>query len=291
VTGVESSSLKAVAAAFLASLALAAPAAAASGNPGVAALQVALRARGLYVGTIDGVRGPATAGAVRRFQRHKGLPVDGVVGPQTRRALGRYGRHAFGTRLLHAGRSGWDVAALQFALAAHGFPSGRFDGGFGPHTDAALRRFQRWAHLRADGVAGPGTYAALRRGAPHCPIPLRRPLQVRVGDSFGPRGNRFHPGVDFPASYGAWVHAAASGRIVYTGWDSGGYGYLVTIAHRSGVRTMYAHLSRIRVRRGGWIRVGSLIGNVGASGEATGPHLHFEVRLRGAAVNPLPALR
>ena len=290
-TGVESSSLKAVAAAFLACLALAAPAGAASGHPGVAALQVALRAHGLYAGTIDGVRGPGTAAAVRRFQRHKGLPVDGVLGPQTRRALGRYGRHMFGTRLLQVGKSGWDVAALQFVLAAHGFPSGPFDGGFGPRTDAALRHFQHWAHLGADGVAGPGTYAALRRTAPHCPIRLYRPLHGRIGDPFGPRGNRFHPGIDFPASYGAPVHAAASGRVVYAGWDSGGYGYLVTIAHRSGVRTMYAHLSRIRVRRGRWIRVGSPIGNVGASGEATGPHLHFEVRVRGAAVNPLPALR
>ncbi|MEO8291330.1 MAG: M23 family metallopeptidase, partial [Gaiellaceae bacterium] len=75
------------------------------------------------------------------------------------------------------------------------------------------------------------------------------------------------------------------------GWDSGGYGYLVVIAHRSGVRTFYAHLSSIRVRRGHRVEVGARIGRVGASGRATGPHLHFEVRTRGAAVNPLPALR
>jgi murein DD-endopeptidase MepM/ murein hydrolase activator NlpD len=289
VTGVKTPT--ALAAAFLACLSIAAPAAAATGRPGVAALQVALRARGLYAGTIDGVAGPGTVAAVRRFQRRVGLPVDGVAGPQTRRAFGRYSRHRFGTRLLHMRKSGWDVAALQFSLAAHGFPSGTFDGGFGRHTDAALRHFQRWAHIRADGVAGPATYAALRRAPPRCPIHLRRPLHARVGDVFGPRGNRFHPGIDFPASFGAGVHAAASGHVVYAGWDSGGYGYLVTVAHRGGVRTMYAHLSHIRVRRGQWVRVGNLVGNVGASGEATGPHLHFEVRLRGAAVNPLPALR
>jgi murein DD-endopeptidase MepM/ murein hydrolase activator NlpD len=284
--------LKALVAAFLVCLALAAPvAASAMSRPNTAALQVVLQARRLYSGPIDGVVGPGTAAAVRRFQRRHHLVVDGVPGPQTRRALGRYGRSRFGARTLVLGKTGWDVAALQFALALHGFPSGTFDGGFGPHTDAALRRFQRWARLGADGVAGPATYAALRRPPAHSPIALRRPVQAPVGDRFGPRGNRFHPGVDFPAPYGAPVHAAASGRVVHAGWDSGGYGYLVTVAHGNGVRTFYAHLSVVRARRGEWVRAGARLGNVGASGEATGPHLHFEVRVRGAAVNPLPALR
>src|SRR6266508_3566297 len=100
-----------------------------------------------------GLAGPSTTTAVRRLQRRARIAVDGVAGPQTRTALGRYARHRFGTRLLNMGKSGWDVAALQFALATHGFPSGTFDGGFGPHTDAALRRFQRFANLGADGVA------------------------------------------------------------------------------------------------------------------------------------------
>lgn len=286
-TGVRS--LSALAAAFLLCLTVATSARA--GNPDVAALQVALRARGLYSGTIDGLIGPGTTAAVRRFQRRAHITVDGVPGRQTRRALGRYGRHAFGTRLLHTGRSGWDVAALQFALAAHGFPSGTVDGGFGPRTEAALRRFQHWARLGADGVAGRAAYTALRRPPARCPIGLRRPVSGPVGDRFGPRGNRFHPGIDFPVSYGTGVRAAAGGRVVFAGWNSGGYGYLVTVAHRHGVRTMYAHLSRIRVRIGRWVSAGTLLGNVGATGFATGPHLHFEVRLRGAAVNPLPALR
>ena len=281
--------LKALAAAFALCLALAAPAAA--GRPGVAALQVALHARGLYGGAIDGVIGPATTRAVRRFQRRAHIAVDGIPGSQTRRALGRYARHRFGTRLLHTGKAGWDVTALQFALAMHGFPSGTFDGGFGPHTDAALRRFQRWAHLGADGVAGPATYGALRRPRPRSPLLLRRPVRAPLGDRFGPRGNRFHAGLDFPAPYGTSVRAAARGRVVFAGWDSGGYGYLVRVRHRHGVRTLYAHLSRIRVHRGQLVRTGTRVGNVGASGAATGPHLHFEVRLRGAAVNPLPALR
>ncbi|HXL43126.1 MAG TPA: peptidoglycan DD-metalloendopeptidase family protein [Gaiellaceae bacterium] len=282
---------RALAAAFVLFLALAAPAAAAVGKPNVAGLQVALRARGLYVGTIDGLAGRSTTTAVRRLQRRARIAVDGVAGPQTRAALGRYARHRFGARLLNMGKSGWDVAALQFALATHGFPSGTFDGGFGPHTDAALRRFQRFANLGADGVAGPATYAALRTPPARSPISLRRPVRAPLGDRFGPRDNRFHTGIDFTAPSGANVRAAASGRVVQAGWDSGGYGYLVTLWHGDGVRTMYAHLSAVLVHRGQRIAAGARLGRVGATGHAFGPHLHFEVRVRGAAVDPLPALR
>jgi murein DD-endopeptidase MepM/ murein hydrolase activator NlpD len=283
---------KALAAAFavVLALALAGPTAVAA-NPNVAALQVTLRARGLYDGTIDGISGPATKAAVRRFQRRAHLFADGLVGPRTRRAMGHYGRHRFAERMLHLGMRGWDVAALQFSLAQHGFPSGTFDGGFGPHTYAALRRFQRFARLGRDGVAGPATYRALRRPPAHSPIALRKPVRAPIGDRFGPRGNRFHAGIDLEAHYGAMVRAAASGRVRRAAWDSGGYGYLVVIGHGHGVRTMYAHLSRMYVRRGQRISVGARVGRVGATGHAFGPHLHFEVRYRGAAVNPLPALR
>lgn len=257
----------------------------------MAALQVTLQARGLYAGTIDGIRGPGTVRAIRRFQRRHGLVVDGVVGPQTRRALGRYARHRFGSRLLRRGKSGWDVAALQFALATHGFPCGTFDGGFGPRTAAALRRFQRRSHLVRDGVAGPATYAALNRPRPRAPYALSRPIRAPIGDLFGPRGNRFHAGIDFPAPYGRAVRAARRGRVVRAGWHSGGYGYRVTLSHRGSVHTLYAHLSHIDVRRGQRVSAGTRIGKVGSTGASTGPHLHFEVRVRGAAVNPLAALR
>src|ERR687889_430892 len=66
-----------------------------------------------------------------------------------------------GRRAISIGAVGWDVAALQFSLAAHGFPSGPVDGGFGPRSAAALQRFQRWAAMTADGAAGPATLRAL----------------------------------------------------------------------------------------------------------------------------------
>jgi peptidoglycan hydrolase-like protein with peptidoglycan-binding domain len=273
----------------LAALAIA-PAAAGSGNAGIAALQVALRARGLYSATIDGLAGPATTAAVARFQRRSHLSVTGIVDSRTRRALGRYGRHLLGSRPLTRGAAGWDVAALQFLLAWHGFPSATFDGGLGTHTEKALRRFQRWAGLPPDGVAGRSTIAALREPAPTCPIALTWPLQAPVGDPYGPRGNRFHAGLDLIAPLGAPILAAASGRVVFAGFAGGGWGKLVVVLHSDGVRTLYAHLSKVGVRRGAEVDTTTRLGLVGATGDATGPHLHFEVRLRGAAVDPSSAL-
>jgi murein DD-endopeptidase MepM/ murein hydrolase activator NlpD len=267
-----------------------APAAVAAGDAGVAALQVALRSRGLYAGTVDGLAGPATTTAVKRFQVRARLRATGIADARTRRALGRYGRHLLGSRPLTQGATGWDVAALQFLLAWHGFPSAAFDGGLGVRTAKALRQFQRWAGLPADGVAGRTTIAALRRPPATCPILLTWPLLAQVGDPFGPRGNRFHAGLDLLAPQGTPVQAAASGRVAFAGVTQGGWGKLVVVVHSDGVRTLYAHLSAIDVRRGQPVNAGDRVGLVGATGDASGPHLHFEVRLRGAAVDPLTAL-
>src|SRR5687767_5804581 len=104
----------------------------AQGNPGVGALQVGLRAQGLYAGPIDGLFGPETTRAVRALQRRSGLVVDGVPGRQTRAALGRYGRPRLGSRLLRVGAFGWDVAVFQFMLARCGTAAGAVDASFGP---------------------------------------------------------------------------------------------------------------------------------------------------------------
>jgi murein DD-endopeptidase MepM/ murein hydrolase activator NlpD len=180
---------------------------------------------------------------------------------------------------------------MQFELAEHGFPSGAFDGIFGPHIDRALRRFQQWAGLGVDGVAGPATVKALHGPPPSIPLPLAWPLtHARLGDPFGPRGHGFHTGIDLLAAMGTPVYSARAGRVVYANWADGGWGFLVAVDHGHGERTFYAHLSRIDVQVGVFVGQGVRLGEVGATGDATGPHLHFEVRVRGAAVDPLRAL-
>jgi peptidoglycan hydrolase-like protein with peptidoglycan-binding domain len=282
--------LGAVIALPLVALVVAGSAAGATRDARVAALQVALRANGLYNGDVDGLSGPRTERAVRTLQAKAKISVDGVVGPQTRKALGRLGRPGLGTRTLKFGKRGWDVASLQFRLAEHGFPSGTFDGVFGPRTDDAVRRFQEWAGLPVDGHAGRATYRALTMPAATSPLNFKPPLFVPHTDPFGPRGVRFHTGVDFPAPHGTPVLAARTGRVTIARWLDG-YGYTIVVRHTLGVSTMYAHLSAFVVRDGEAVAVGQPIGRVGASGSATGPHLHFEVRVRGAAVDPLPSLR
>ena len=116
---------------------------------------------------------------------------------------------------------------------------------------------------------------------------MSRPLQARVGDRFGPRGGRFHAGIDLPAPSGVGIAAAGPGRVSWAGWRDGGWGELVVVAHGNGVRSMYAHLSSVEVRVGDRVGAGFEVGRVGATGDATGPHLHFEVRVRGDAVDPL----
>ena len=275
-------------AALAAALAVTLPAATAA-SARVAALQVALRAHGFDTGPVDGVSGPLTVRAVKLLQERRGLPANGVVGPRTRRALGRLGRHRLGSRVLARGAVGWDVSQFQFLLAARGFAGGPVDGEFGARTEAAVRRLQRHAGLAVDGVAGAATVAAVRTPPPAIGLALVPPLHAFPGDGFGPRGARFHAGLDLPARYGTVVQAARGGRVAFAGFYAG-YGNLVTLAHENGVRTIYAHLARIDVALQQRVAVGAPLGLVGATGTATGPHLHFEVRVRGAAVDPRPAL-
>ncbi len=171
-----------VAAAALA-LVWAAPAVAAQ-SASVAALQVALRAHGLYDGPVDGISGPMTRAAVLRFQRSHGIRPTGKVGMATRCKLGKLGAPLLGQRQLSSGRVGWDVASLEFRLRAFGLPAKRVDGRFDGATAAALRRFQRARGLTPDGVAGTKTFRAIVRGPAAVAKRASIVHRVRAGEGF-----------------------------------------------------------------------------------------------------------
>jgi len=99
-------------------------------------------------------------------------------------------------------------------------------------------------------------------------------------------GRRLHKGVDFAGPVGTPLYATADGVVTHAGWSSG-YGRLVKIKHDFGIETRYAHQRRIRVKVGQRVSRGERIGDMGASGRVTGPHLHYEVRVGGKAVNPM----
>jgi murein DD-endopeptidase MepM/ murein hydrolase activator NlpD len=111
------------------------------------------------------------------------------------------------------------------------------------------------------------------------------PVNGVVTSGFGWRWGRMHEGIDISAPTGTAVRAVASGTIIYAGW-LGGYGQLIVIDHGNGLATAYAHLSAIWVG-GGSVSQGQSIGAVGCTGSCTGPHLHFEVRVNGSAVDPM----
>lgn len=118
---------------------------------------------------------------------------------------------------------------------------------------------------------------------------LAWPVSGVISSRFGYRGREFHPAIDIAAPYGRTVRAAEAGVVTRAGWYFG-YGRVVTIRHEGGLETLYAHNSRLLVSEGDRVERGQPIAQVGASGRATGPHLHFEVHLNGRSVNPLTQL-
>jgi len=115
------------------------------------------------------------------------------------------------------------------------------------------------------------------------------PCDGVVVSGFGMRWGRMHEGIDIGCAYGTPNRAAASGTIIYAGW-LGGYGNLVVVDHGNGLSTAYAHASSILVSVGQTVSQGQTVSLVGSTGHSTGPHLHFEVRVNGVAVDPLPYL-
>jgi murein DD-endopeptidase MepM/ murein hydrolase activator NlpD len=112
------------------------------------------------------------------------------------------------------------------------------------------------------------------------------PVNGPVSSGFGMRWGRMHEGIDISAPTGTPIHAAASGTVIYAGW-LGGYGMLVVVDHGNGLSTAYAHCSSQLVSVGQQVAQGETVALVGSTGHSTGPHLHFEVRVSGVAVDPL----
>jgi murein DD-endopeptidase MepM/ murein hydrolase activator NlpD len=173
-------------------------------------------------------------------------------------------------------------------------PTASAGGVGGPYLPVAEgpRSFRQGVAAANDGI---GQIAALRVAARQ--LPLRRPLaSAEITSGFGTRLDPFfnkpsyHAGVDFRSDEGSSVRATAAGTVTEAG-NSGGYGLMVEIDHGNGLTTRYAHLSSISVKAGDRVAVGAVVGHVGTTGRSTGPHLHYEVRVDGEALDPMRYIR
>ena len=147
--------------------------------------------------------------------------------------------------------------------------------------------FASWEALDRDGPSGPAAVSGIS-------IPSRMPLDgSRLTSDYGMRnhpvlgGRRSHKGVDLAAPRGTPVYATADGIVGRANWFSS-YGLFVRIEHGANLETRYAHMSKLAVAAGERVKKGDIIGYVGSTGRSTGPHLHYEVRIDGTAVNPIP---
>ena len=123
-------------------------------------------------------------------------------------------------------------------------------------------------------------------------LPLAMPVKsaFRFTSPFGQRWGRAHQGIDLAGPVGTPVYATGDGVVIFAGWQRG-YGNVIKLQHAMGTETRYAHLSKIRVKAGQKVSRNSLIGDMGNTGRSTGPHLHYEVRVDGKAVNPMSFIK
>ena len=129
-------------------------------------------------------------------------------------------------------------------------------------------------------------------------VPSDKPVKTAEFTSgYGVRSDPFrggaarHQGIDLAAPMGTSIYATADGIVTEAGYNSGGYGNLIKVDHGRGIETRYGHLSALLVRPGDRIARGQLIGRMGSTGRSTGSHLHYEVRIDGRAVNPIPFMK
>jgi murein DD-endopeptidase MepM/ murein hydrolase activator NlpD len=129
-------------------------------------------------------------------------------------------------------------------------------------------------------------------------VPSEKPVKMAAFTSgYGMRSDPFqgraamHAGIDLSGPIGTPIYATADGVVTTAGYNSGGYGNLIKIDHGKGIETRYGHLSSMSVREGARVRRGEMIGRMGSTGRSTGSHLHYEVRIDGRAVNPIPFMK
>lgn len=145
--------------------------------------------------------------------------------------------------------------------------------------------------LRANGILNSMDRINLYRiAADRAPFDIPVRAANRLSSGFGQRWGRMHQGTDFAAPIGTPTYATADGVVTEAGWASG-YGRLIKIQHEFGIETRYAHLNKIGVKVGQKVSRGEHIGDIGNSGRSTGPHLHYEIRVGGNAVNPMIYIR
>lgn len=154
-------------------------------------------------------------------------------------------------------------------------------------------RLAAWQARRAAAIAAglPPPAEPYPGGAVRFIWPVNGPVTSAFGMRWHPvlGGYRMHTGIDIGVGYGVPIRASADGIVIYSGWY-GGYGNVVIIDHGSGLSTLYAHCSATYVSYEQRVVQGQVVGAVGATGYATGPHLHFEIRVNGVPVNPLSRL-
>lgn len=182
-----------------------------------------------------------------------------------------------------------DISAPLRAQAANQSVTGGEDEQFG-------QLFSSWQNFEETGLAVAKPKAAVG-GIASVAIPSRNPLAMeRMTSSFGMRdhpilgGRRAHKGVDLAAPTGTPVYATADGTVSRASWFSG-YGLYIALEHGGDMQTRYGHMSRLNVAEGQHVHKGDVIGFVGSTGNSTGPHLHYEVRVDGEAVNPVPYMQ
>ncbi|NLR69345.1 M23 family metallopeptidase [Novosphingobium sp. ERN07] len=160
--------------------------------------------------------------------------------------------------------------------------------------DEFRRLFASWQQLDNGILPSAKPVTAKRTGVS---IPSLVPVAMtRLSSGYGMRnhpvlgGRRAHKGIDLSAPTGTPIRATADGTVEMADWF-GGYGLYVQLDHGAAMETRYGHMSRIAVAAGQQVRKGDIIGYVGSTGRSTGPHLHYEVRVSGEAVNPLPYMQ